>query len=37
MIELVLRICWFLMGWGAAFTVLMGCYLGCQMYLGSRR
>jgi hypothetical protein len=37
MLEIALRIGWFLMGWGAAFTVLMMAYIGCQLYLGSRR
>ena len=37
MLEIALRIGWFLMGWGAAFTVLMVAYIGCQLYLGSRR
>ena len=37
MLDLVFRIGWFLMGWGAAFTLLMGCYIGCQLYWDSRR
>ena len=37
MIELAFRIGWFLFGWGAAFVLLMACYIVCQIYLGSRR
>jgi len=36
MLEIALRIGWFLMGWGAAFTCLMACYLGWQLYRDSR-
>jgi hypothetical protein len=37
MIEIAVRIAWFMMGWGAAFTCLMVAYLGCQLYWDSRR
>jgi hypothetical protein len=37
MLEIVLRIAWFVMGWGAAFTLLMACYLGWELYWDSRR
>jgi len=36
-LDLAFRIGWFLFGWSAAFILLLACYLGCQIYLGSRR
>jgi len=37
MLEIVLRIAWFMLGWTAAFGCLMVAYLGCQLYWDSRR